>query len=121
MPKEARSIVATADECRVALEKLVSQLAQVDPAHRAEHLVDRAVSCEVTDLGVTFVTRLGPDGGGPVTEVDGSNGAQIKFATRSDDLLAIAGDPSKFVQAWLTGRLRVQASLSDLLRLRRLL
>lgn len=114
--------MATAEECRQALESLTGRLSGLSPAERASHLVDRQVSCKVTDLGVTFVTRLGPDGASPVLEANGADGpAQVRLTARSDDLLALAVDPGSIARAWITGRLRIEASLSDLLRLRRLL
>jgi hypothetical protein len=114
--------MATADECRVALESLLGRLDDLDPADREAHLVDRAVSCTVNDLGVTFLTRLGPTGAGPVTVANGSGSeAHIRLTTGSDDLIALAADPGSFGRAWLSGRLKVHASLFDLLRLRRLL
>ncbi len=114
--------MATQEECRAALESLTNRLAQLAPEHRAAHLVERDVSCEVRDLGVTFMTTLGPEGAAPVTEMNGSgNPAQVRFTTRSDDLLAIADDPGSFARAWLTGRIKVEASVFDLLRLRKLL
>jgi hypothetical protein len=113
--------MATVEDCRGALERLTQRISQLDPADRSAHLVDRDVSCEVTDLGVTFVARLGPDGAGPVTQANGSAPAQIKFKAASADLLAIADDPGQFPRAWLTGRVKVDASIFDLLRLRKLL
>ena len=114
--------MATAEECRQALESLTGRLRDMDPADRAAHLVDRAISCKVDDLGVTFVTHLGPDGASPVTVANGSDGqAQVRFTTKSDDLIAIAADPGSFGRAWLSGRLKVEASIFDLLRLRKLL
>lgn len=114
--------MATADECRAALEGLTGRLADLNPQQRAAHLADRAISCQVPDLGVTFLTQLGPDGATPVTEVNGGQPqAQVRFTTGSDDLLAIAADPKSFGRAWLTGRIKVEASVFDLLRLRKLL
>jgi hypothetical protein len=114
--------MATAEECRSALEDLVARLADLDPSDRAAHLADRTLSCAVTDLGVTFSTKLGPDGGSPVTEATGTDQrANVRFRTSSDELLLIAEDPGRFARAWLTGRVKVDASLSDLFRLRRLL
>jgi hypothetical protein len=53
---------------------------------------------------------------------NGSDGqAQVRFTAKSDDLVAIAEDPGSFGRAWLTGRLKVEASILDLLRLRKLL
>jgi predicted lipid carrier protein YhbT len=114
--------MATAEECRLALESLLGHIRDLDPAERAANLVDREISCKVEDLGITFMTRLGPDGASPVTLANGSDPqAQVKLTTKSDDLLAIAEDPASFGRAWLTGRLKVDASIFDLLRLRKLL
>ena len=114
--------MATAEECRQALESLTGRIQEMDPADRAAYLVDRVISCKVTDLGVTFVTHLGPDGASPVTVANGADPqAQVKFTTKSDDLLALAEDPGSIGKAWLTGRLKVEASIFDILRLRKAL
>jgi len=114
--------MATAEECRQALERLTGRIQEMDPADRAAYLVERDISCTVSDLGVTFLTHLGPDGASPVTVANGSDGqAQVRFTTKSDDLLALADDPGSIGRAWLTGRLKVQASIFDLLRLRKVL
>ena len=114
--------MATAEECRQALESLTAQLSNMDPADRAAYLVDRSVSCTVEDLGITFLTHLGPGGAGPVTLANGSDGqAQVRFTTKSDDLVALAANPGSIGRAWLTGRLKVQASIFDILRLRKAL
>jgi len=114
--------MATAEECRQALESLTGRLAELDQADREAHLVDRVISITVPDLGVTFVTHLGPDGASPVTVANGSDGpAQVRFTSKSDDLVALAADPGSIGRAWLTGRLKVEASIFDLLRLRKLL
>jgi hypothetical protein len=114
--------MATAEECRKALESLTGRLSEMSPEERAAHLIDRVLSCTVSDLGITFLTRLGPDGAGPVTEATAADpAAQIRFTTKSDDLLALAEDPGGIARAWLTGRLKVEGSLFDLIRLRKLL
>ena len=114
--------MATAEECRQALEDLTGRIADMDPADRQAHLVDRVISCTISDLGVTFVTRIGPDGASPVREANGSEApAQVRFTAKSDDLVAIAGDPGSIARAWLSGRLKVDASIWDILRLRKIL
>lgn len=114
--------MATADECRAALESLTARISQMDAKDRAAHLADRTLSCRVPDLGVTFLTRLGPTGAGAVTEAaNGSAPAQVRFTAKSDDVLMIAADPGSFARAWLTGRLKVEGNVFDLLRLRRLM
>ena len=114
--------MATAEECRQALESLTGRLAELDPEEREANLVDRVISVTVPDLGITFMTHLGPDGASPVTVANGSDGpAQVRFTAKSDDLVALAEDPGSLGRAWLSGRLKVQASIFDLLRLRKLL
>jgi predicted lipid carrier protein YhbT len=114
--------MATAEECRLALESLLGRIAEMDPADREAHLVERVISCRVPDLGMTFVTKLGPDGSSPVREANGSEPpAQVRFTAKSDDLVAIARDPGSFGRAWLSGRLKVDASIWDILRLRKIL
>ena len=58
--------MATAEECRKALEGLTARISGMSADDRAAYLADRSLSCEVPDLGVTFVTRLSPDGAGPM-------------------------------------------------------
>jgi predicted lipid carrier protein YhbT len=114
--------MATADECRAALESLIARLSQLDASDREAHLADRSLSCRVTDLGLTFVTKLSPDGASDITEaVDGTARAQVRFTASSDDVVAIAADPGSFARAWLAGRLKVEGNLFDLLRLRKLI
>jgi hypothetical protein len=115
-------MMATAEECRKALDRLTARIADLDPAERTAYLSNRTLSCEIPDLGVTFLTRLGPDGAEPVREArDGDQPAQVRFTARSDVVVSISDDPGSFARAWLTGRLKVQGSIFDLLRLRKLM
>ncbi|HUJ08069.1 MAG TPA: SCP2 sterol-binding domain-containing protein [Streptosporangiaceae bacterium] len=114
--------MATAKECRAALESLTDRLSDMDASTRQARLADRTLSCHVSDLGVTYLTRLGPHGADPITETnDGFPAAQIRFTAASDDILAIARDPGSFAKAWLTGRLKVEGNFFDLLNLRKML
>jgi hypothetical protein len=115
-------MMATEEECRKALERLLARISDLDAADRAAHLVDRTLSCRIPDLGVTFLTRLRPDGADPVREAgDGDNPAQVRFIANSDVVVSISDDPGSFARAWLTGRLKVQGNVFDLLRLRKLM
>jgi len=115
-------MMATVDDCRTALESLTGRISEMDAEVRRAKLIDRTLSCRITDLGVTFLTKLGPDGADPIKEVvDARPPAQIRFTAKSDDVVAIAKDPGSFARAWLSGRLKVEGSFFDLLHLRRLL
>jgi hypothetical protein len=119
---ESGVTMATAEECRMALESLTSRLSEMDASVRQAKLIDRTLSCHVSDLGLTYLTRLGPHGADPIKEAhDGFPAAQIRFTAKSDDVVAIAGDPGSFARAWLSGRLKVEGNFFDLLHLRRLL
>jgi hypothetical protein len=114
--------VATEEECRKALERLLARISDLDAADRAANLADRTLSCRIPDLGVTFLTRLRPDGADPVREAgDADKPAQVRFTANSDVVVSISDDPGSFARAWLTGRLRVQGNVFDLLRLRKLM
>ncbi len=119
---ESEVRMATAEECRKALEGLTARISEMNPEDRAANLADRTLSCEIPDLGVTFLTRLGPDGADPVREAgEGDNAAQVRFIANSDVVVSIADNPGSFARAWVTGRLKVQGNVFDLLRLRKLM
>jgi hypothetical protein len=114
--------MATAEECRTALESLTGRIATMDAKDREAHLVDRTLSCRVPDLGLTFVTRLGPDGAEPIKVAgNGTPQAQVRFTANSDTVIAISDDPGSFIRAWVSGKLKVQGSVFDLLHLRKLM
>ena len=46
--------MATADECRAALDSLIGRISDMDAKQRAAHLADRTLSCRVPDLGLTL-------------------------------------------------------------------
>jgi hypothetical protein len=114
-------MMASTEECRTALEQLTGRISEMDAKDREAHLMDRTLSCRIPDLGVTFLTRLGPNGADPVTEAgNGEPAAQVRFTARSDVVVSIANDPGSFARAWLTGRLKVEGNIFDLLYLRKL-
>ncbi len=57
--------MATAEECRAALDSLIGRIAGLDAERRSAYLADRTLSCRVPDLGVTFVTRIAPTAPSP--------------------------------------------------------
>jgi hypothetical protein len=114
--------MATEEQCRAALDSLLGQISELDPQQRADALVERTLSCEITDLGVRFWTRVGPDGAEPAREAtDSDPTAQVRFTTDSDTIVSISEDPQRFARAWLSGKVKVRASVMDVLRLRKFL
>jgi hypothetical protein len=113
--------MATLDEARAALDRIATRLTDVDPDELAKHVIERTVSCRVPDLDLVFVTRVHAGGLDEFTIAEGANGAQVRLTVNSDDLVALADDELNVAKAWATGRLKIEASLGDLLRLRKIL
>ncbi|MET8859683.1 MULTISPECIES: SCP2 sterol-binding domain-containing protein [unclassified Streptomyces] len=115
--------MATTEECRTALDKLSDNMAGADGDVRAAAALDRSLSCRITDLDITFVGRLR---GGRIEVLDTLQGppperAQIRLTMKGDDLVAMVNGELNFAKAWGSGRVKLEAGLRDLLRLRTLL
>lgn len=115
--------MATIEECRAALDQLSANMAKAQGDVRAAAALDRSLSCRITDLDTTFVGRLTGGRIQDVTTVPGTpaHKAQIRLTMSGDDLLALVGGELNFAKAWASGRIRLQAGLRDVLRLRSLL
>jgi hypothetical protein len=112
--------MATVKQCRAALESLARRLLEMEPEARRSLPADRTVSCHVHDLGITFLTRVGARVADPITEAAaGHRSAQIRITASSEEVLAVATNPSRFQDAWQAGRLKVEGSFVDLFLLRR--
>ncbi|MBO0803520.1 MAG: hypothetical protein J2P25_10675 [Nocardiopsaceae bacterium] len=111
----------SAEECRAALQKLAGRLSELSPAERETYFGNRTASVTVPDLDVTFATRLGA-GDDPVTEARPSDPpADIRLTMGSDEVVSLAESPMNIARAWVAGRVKIEASMKDLFRLRRLL
>ena len=108
--------MASVQECRTAIDALSAAMGARGPGSG----LDRTLSCLATDLGVTWSGRLREGGLQDVTEEERPK-AQIRLALSSDDLVALTSGGLGFASAWASGRLKVEASVVDLLKLRSLL
>lgn len=115
--------MATIEECRSALDKLSDTMAGSNGDVREAAALDRSLSCRITDLDVTFVGRLQ---GGRIEVQDTLQGpprekAEIRLTMSGDDLVAMVSGELNFAKAWGSGRVKLEAGLRDLFRLRKLL
>jgi hypothetical protein len=115
--------MATKTECAEALDRLAEKLGRLDDEHRSRNELERTVSCRIPDLDVTFHGNLKDarllnvtsyDDGGPAPR------AQIRLTIPSDDLLKLVDGRLNFIQAWTSGRIKVNASFGDLFKLRKI-
>jgi hypothetical protein len=108
------------DECLKALKGILGDIA----AHPAAAGLDRSLSCRLTDLQEVVLGRLNS---GSVRDLrvvaEGPDvpKADIRLTMTSDDLVALTEGQLHFGQAWATGRVKLEAGLRDLLRLRKIL
>jgi len=115
--------VASLDACEQALLNLVDRLAEIHPDVRGKYVVTRTLACRIPDLDVVFFATLNDDGIEDLRHSEGAQtaGAQVRLAAQSDDLIALVQGELSPPSAWATGRLKVEASVLDLLKLRTLL
>jgi hypothetical protein len=112
--------VATVEECEAAMHKLAERLKSPDAAQARDKMIDRSISCHLRDLDVTFGGRLR---GGEIVDIHRAPrpDGQLKLTTTSDDLVALVDGQLNFAKAWASGRLKIDASVFDLIKLRSLL
>jgi hypothetical protein len=112
--------VATMDECLKALKGILGDIA----AHPAAAGLDRSLSCRLTDLHEVVMGRLSA---GSVRDVHvlphGPDvpKADIRLTMTSDDLIAMTDGRLHFGKAWASGKVKLEAGLRDILRLRKIL
>ena len=112
--------MASVEECEAALRGLVSRLDGVDDEVRKRHALDRSISCTVADIGVIFSGHI-VDGHIDSLAQSPLPTAQIRLTVSSDDLVALTDGQLNVAVAWASGKLRIEASVMDLLRLRSIL
>jgi hypothetical protein len=112
--------VATVEQCEQALHTLAQRLADNDASQRKAGF-DRSLTCTIRDLDVVFSGRLAD---GQLVDIrrastgDAAGSAQVRLTMTSDDLLALVDGQLKMASAWATGRVKVDAGVRDLMRLR---
>ncbi|MBA3249142.1 MAG: SCP2 sterol-binding domain-containing protein [Geodermatophilaceae bacterium] len=112
--------MATLAECEQALRELSGIIGST--AGRDERSLRRSVSCRITDLDTRFVGELRDGALHDMRAVEpGAGRADIRITTTSDDLVELVSGSLGFGSAWASGRVKIDASLMDLLRLRRML
>ncbi len=109
--------MATVQECEDAMHALAERLAANSAAKGKAAEFDRTLSCRLSDLDVVFGARLH---GGTLTDIKqvDSDSAQVKLRMSSDDLLAMVDGTLNLAHAWAGGKVKIDAKVLDLLKLR---
>lgn len=114
--------MATKREVETRLRELIARLAAADEARDrlARTLPEqRVIAVRVPDLDADYWTVM-QDGRMDKLHRGAPDRADVKIRVDGDDLVAIADGKSSFFSAFVSGQVRIEASVSDLLRLRKL-
>jgi alkyl sulfatase BDS1-like metallo-beta-lactamase superfamily hydrolase len=109
--------MATAEECDRAFHALADRLAATDPVTRKKNSLDRSLSCTLPDIDVVFGARLKDGLLSEIHQADKADG-QVKLTLSSDDLVQLVDGELKFASAWANGRIKIDASVLDLIKMR---
>ncbi|MFN8128088.1 MAG: SCP2 sterol-binding domain-containing protein [Candidatus Nanopelagicales bacterium] len=112
--------MASVEQCEAALAELARRLEEYPHEERRERIPDRTVELTLLDLDISFIARLND---GQLLDIEQGSWEKpnIRLTMNSDDLIDLTDKRLRFSQAWATGRLHLDASLRDLLRLRGLM
>ncbi|HEY8301245.1 MAG TPA: SCP2 sterol-binding domain-containing protein [Jatrophihabitans sp.] len=110
--------MASVEECDAAFRSLADRLAGADPDKRTT--LDRILACTLPDLGVTFTGHLHDGELTDITQADTDSAAkaQVTLTMSSDDLVDLVDGRMRFASAWATGKVKIDARMTDLLKLR---
>ncbi|MDT0330323.1 SCP2 sterol-binding domain-containing protein [Nocardiopsis lambiniae] len=114
------------DACLDGIAKVNERILAEPESERRKHIRERTVSVTVPDLATVFDMRLTIEGLTDITHRSQTAPAprprvHVTVTVTSDDLVDLAGGRLDPARALLTRRVKVDASMGDLLRLRKLL
>ena len=99
------------------MDALAARLAAADPETRSKNAIDRTLSLTLRDLGVTFGGQIRDGQLVDIGQADTADG-QVKLAMTSDDLVSLVAGKLNLVAAWTSGRVKIDARVFDLIKLR---
>src|SRR5205823_9285072 len=121
--RDRRAAMSTKKQVRAKLQEMIDRLDQAGEeaqANLARTLTSsRTIQIDVTDLEVSYWTELSE---GRMSELEEGEApdVDIRMRAKSDDLVAMIDGEVGMMSSFMSGRVRVDASISDLLALRKL-
>jgi predicted lipid carrier protein YhbT len=110
--------VATAAAVERAIRSMMKSLDDASPDPGT--IPDRTVLCVLTDLDAAWSAELVDSRMLNLQKADPSERTDVRIKASSDDLIALIEGRLNIATAFLTGRVKIDASAVDLLRIRRL-
>ena len=113
--------MATKAEVERQLTALMARLDGNEANVRSAIPTRKVLRCLVPDLGAAWYSVVDQGHVSPPTEAPPNGRADITLQVGSDDLIDLVEGRISFLSAFSSGKLKVDASIVDLLRLRSLL
>ena len=113
--------MASIEEVERTLLELIGRLEHVDPNYRAMMPSRRTIQAECPDLDLVYHAFWRHGKLSDLHEGPPDGRADIRIRVDSDDLTALVDRELDFGRAYTEGRIRIDASMTDLLRLRAVL
>lgn len=110
--------MATVQQVEATIAGLIGRLDGVAPTSRAMLPSRRVIQTTCPDLDAKWYAEWRSGHLGEVTMESPSRRPDIRVVVDSDDLVALAEGRLNFATAYGDGRIRIDASMTDLLRLR---
>ncbi len=110
--------MAPVEDVQRVLHELIGRLEHVDPNYRAMLPSRRTIQAECPDVDLVYHAFWRHGKLSELHEGPSERRADIRIRIDSDDLLALVEQEVDFGRAYADGRIRIDASMTDLLRLR---
>jgi predicted lipid carrier protein YhbT len=110
--------VASTSEVEQSLQSLIQSLASANPEPGS--VPDRTIVCVVPDIEIAYRAALRDARLRDLEPVAIETEADVRITARSDDLVALIQGRLNAPLAFLTGKIRIDASSSDLMMIRQL-
>lgn len=107
--------MASVEDCDAAFRTFADRLSTSNNNKHSD--LDRTLTCRLPDIGVIFAGRLHDGRLTDIRQVDDAK-AQVKLTMSSDELVDLVEGRSKFASAWASGRIKIDARVFDLIKLR---
>lgn len=112
--------MATVEQIHEVADSTVQKFNSYPLADRKKHVPDRTFEVLILDYDQAF---RGETKDGEIVDLNWTtpgSAADIRIVLSSDDMIALNEGKLKFATAWASGRVRIDASIRDLLNLRSL-
>lgn len=116
--------MASRDEVEHRLEDLLERLRGADEARESlrESVPEaRILALHVSDLDASYWAEMAGGRVGDLRTGEPEHQAHVRIRAGSDDLVALVDGELTFASAYLSGRVRVDAGVADMLQIRRML